>query len=635
MNNVCHTDKIILLVINFQSMKKIKDMLTIIWTAWDKQRVPKGLLIIPYVILIGILIATVPIDLRGQGFTRDLNVDLLVNQSGYTPMASKFCVVQGKRNEEFHVINTVTGKVAFRGVFRPQKGDFGKFSVADFSSLTQEGHFYVRSGNLRSYPFEISKAVYRSAIDLVVHYFSLQRCGGSTTGYLTPCHLDDGIRLDNGEHQDVTGGWHDACDLRKWVDATIYGMIGLANTYDLQQGNKKFILDELRWGNKYFLAMQEPQGYVMSFVGGDVKGHGDSNRWTDNEIERAGGTPRFVVPDQGRSRVKMLVFGSSDDRVIDTDPLNLVGQYNFITAEAMMSRITAAEDAAYSNRCLLAAKKCFKWCTRSDHDSTSAILGAAIQATVELFKATHESMYKTHAVMLANRLKELQVINQGGTISGFFYTSFLNQEPAKNIWQGCLEFISLCDLVQAFPSDQHVPVWKTMIADYAYHYLRKLSQRNSFGLIPYGLYMGDDPGGHRRIGDYWYRYFMRPELDWWVGINSNIASAGVGLIKAANILHDDKLRQLAQRQLDWIIGANPFNSSTILTVGYNPPKLFINGGEFKPATPGLPGAVMNGLGGNAADQPVIGDGDWQISEYWTPMVSYTLWLMAEASAEKG
>jgi hypothetical protein len=41
---------------------------------------------------------------------------------------------------------------------------------------------------------------------------------------------------------------------------------------------------------------------------------------------------------------------------------------------------------------------------------------------------------------------------------------------------------------------------------------------------------------------------------------------------------------------------------------------------------------MNGLGGDQNDQPVIGTGNWQISEYWTPMVAYTLWLMAEMTA---
>jgi len=29
----------------------------------------------------------------------------------------------------------------------------------------------------------------------------------------------------------------------------------------------------------------------------------------------------------------------------------------------------------------------------------------------------------------------------------------------------------------------------------------------------------------------------------------------------------------------------------------------------------------------------MGKASWQISEYWTPMVAHTLWLMAELSAK--
>ena len=55
------------------------------------------------------------------------------------------------------------------------------------------------------------------------------------------------------------------------------------------------------------------------------------------------------------------------------------------------------------------------------------------------------------------------------------------------------------------------------------------------------------------------------------------------------------------------------------------------GSTFLPNVPVLPGAVLNGLGGDTGDQADIGNGDWQISGYWTPMVAYTLWLMAELS----
>lgn len=52
-----------------------------------------------------------------------------------------------------------------------------------------------------------------------------------------------------------------------------------------------------------------------------------------------------------------------------------------------------------------------------------------------------------------------------------------------------------------------------------------------------------------------------------------------------------------------------------MTIGYNHPKQFKNGSEFYPATPLLPGTVMNGREGDKADQPVIGNGSWQISEW--------------------
>ena len=128
---------------------------------------------------------------------------------------------------------------------------------------------------------------------------------------------------------------------------------------------------------------------------------------------------------------------------------------------------------------------------------------------------------------------------------------------------------------------------------------------------------------------FWYRYFMRPDRGWWVGINANLASTGVGLIKASRILSDPRLAAQAQRQLDWILGANPHNASTVEGVGHNHPGQFINGSEFQPATPRLPGAVMNGIGGTQDDQPHLYDGQYNTAEYWTPMVAYTMWLMAE------
>ncbi|MEP6596977.1 MAG: glycoside hydrolase family 9 protein, partial [Ginsengibacter sp.] len=368
----------------------------------------------------------------------------------------------------------------------------------------------------------------------------------------------------------------------------------------------------------------------MDFVGGDLKKHSDNNRWTDNKIVRGGTDIKLITPNTGISKQLMLVSGDHDDRIIQTQPVEISAQYNFITAEALVSRITLTTDPAYSKRCIDAAKKCYDWCLKSGSDTTTGNIGAALQAVIEMYRTTGLQGYGKRATELALQLKKLQAADLPGGLSGFFYVSLSNHEPYKNIWNGCQAFIGLSDLVQLFPGDKNIQLWKSMIKDYA-DYLLLLSEKNSFGIVPWGVYEKKDPGGNRKIGEYWYRYFMEPEQEWWVGINSNIASAGIGLLKAAAVLKDGRMKASAQKQLDWILGSNPFNSSTMEGAGYNHPVHFA-GSSFIPTVPVLPGAVVNGLGGDHEDMPVIGNGDWQISEYWTPMVAYTLWLMAELSA---
>ena len=52
-------------------------------------------------------------------------------------------------------------------------------------------------------------------------------------------------------------------------------------------------------------------------------------------------------------------------------------------------------------------------------------------------------------------------------------------------------------------------------------------------------------------------------------------------------------------------------------------------GQFAPATPFLPGAVTNGISGDAEDKPQLNPGSYQECEYWTPMAAFTLWLLSE------
>ena len=543
----------------------------------------------------------------GCGRSEVVSRDILVNHVGFNPAASKCCLLSGVQAGPFSVLNTATGQTAFNGTLTPVQGDLGSYLLGNFDALRSAGTYQIAAANIRSAPFAIGPSVYRPAGDDFINYFAKQRCGDSKTGHHSPCHLDDGKRADNGQHQDVTGGWHDACDLRKWVQATIHGMIGLGRVLENETSGtrRKQILDELRWGNQYFQKMQEPDGYVMDYCGGD-----DGNRYTDNAI------------------------GSTDDRIIHVDPCELPVQFHFVTAQATVARQVSGSDPAYAKQCADAAARCLEWCVKNRSPGAANSLGAAVVALASMHRLAPSVTLVERLADYMGRLLALQVKPGGDhAISGFFLTAPDRPEPLREIMHGNLPLLAMTEALWRFPSHADAKAWRDGLKLHT-DYLLQMSQRSAFGTVPFGLYSDKDPGGNRRVGKHWYRYFMKPRDEqasaawWWVGINSHLASNGVGLCRASRLLADPRLLASAQRQLDWILGVNPFNASTVTGVGHNQPKLYSTT-TFSPPTPLIDGGVMNGIGGSESDEPTLDAGSWNTCEYWTPMVSHVMWLMDE------
>jgi hypothetical protein len=529
---------------------------------------------------------------------------VLLNHVGFRPGAAKFCLLSGKQPTSFDVVDAGTGRRVYRGRMTHIPGDLGDYVVGDFTAVREAGTYRVQATAARSEPFAVMTDVYAGAVRRCIAYFGRQRCGDSKTGYHAPCHLDDGRRTDDGRHQDATGGWHDACDVRKWVDATLYGMTGLSRVLDQPPRGQdaRQVLEELRWGNEYFLKMQEPAGYLMEYCGGN-----DGNRFTDNQPDTA------------------------DDRPVQTRVCELPAQFHFIAAQAAVVRHVRSEDPQYAATCEEAARKCFKWCTAGKRNHTSTSLAAAVLACVEMHRASGDDVWYERAAEFATELTDLQ--HRDAPVAGLFLRSSQRREPAREIMHGNLPLLALVALLERFGGRRHAGAWRDALRSHA-GYLAGMAARSAFGTVPYGVYFAADPGGGRPVGPYWYRWFMPQKKenpsspDWWVGINAHLASNGVGLSRASRLLNDPALATLAQRQLDWIVGANPFNASTVTGVGFNQPRLFVTR-EFHPPTPEIPGGVMNGLGGDDNDYVVALPGSYHTCEYWTPVVSYTMWLMNE------
>ena len=111
--------------------------------------------------------------------------------------------------------------------------------------------------------------------------------------------------------------------------------------------------------------------------------------------------------------------------------------------------------------------------------------------------------------------------------------------------------------------------------------------------------------------------------------NLDLIAAGVFLIKAAKHFGVPEYAQTAQRQLDWILGANQFDASNVEGVGYNQPHRGIFG-EFFPPVPQIPGAVFTGI----TEESFIEESYGLDNEYDMPMVGWLLYLIAQINGIK-
>ena len=195
-------------------------------------------------------------------------------------------------------------------------------------------------------------------------------------------------------------------------------------------------------------------------------------------------------------------------------------------------------------------------------------------------------------------------------------------------------------MIAAAPQHPNAPRWRDAMHAIAERYC-EIAARNPWGLVATHFELRDPPvtangkasaplrlgsirprtsGGTAKLLTYEYRRFL---------YHYDIMLAGLFLNRAAEITGDTTCRAVAQRQLDWVMGCNPFDASAIEGVGYNQPPRGIYG-EFFPPTPQIPGAVSIGLSAHSFKPESYGSAN----EYDMPVVGNVLCLMAEQAKQQ-
>lgn len=503
------------------------------------------------------------------------------------------------------------------------RGDLGPCLTADFTDLEREAIYQINVGDEHCVPFFIRENVWRRTLPKVVGYYRYQRCGVDVPGVHPICHLDDARRRDTGEHVNEVGGWHDAGDLRKWMDVTMLNGIALLNLVrnipNPQPGDPTHeqVLDEVRHGNRYFLKMQDTDGRIWHDTAGGVNGDNSDNHWTDN------------------------IVGTPDDRYINTRKTEEIAA-TFVTLQALVSQLYSPSDPAYAALCLRAGTRAWDGSARCG--STLAVAWWAL-AACELYRATQQPRYRSEALRLGGDLMALQAKTFGAgqrEVRGYWTENEHPSEdpplrPYYNVVFPAMPAYALLELYDIFQDAEDRPKWIDAVRMHLDEYVLPMSQRNPYRIIPSGLFVGQPTAETYRplAGRLTYRYFMPVRKGfWWLGINSHLGNYALLAARFA-VLERDRPRgvkeyiDLAYRQLEWIMGANPFGATLMTGEGMRNPyphSRFVGL---------IPGGIMNGIAGNAEDEPVLDQAyaiDWRTNEYWSPHVAYYLWSVSSLEA---
>lgn len=280
-----------------------------------------------------------------------------MNSLGFVPKQRKEATLLSKTST-FEIKNASTHQSVFSGETTGpyfQEDVNQEVWMADFSSLTETGEFYMELPNgEKSAVFAINNRVYHYPFRVSMLGFYLWRCGTAVHAEhnenvysYAACHLEDGYDdyIGNAGHQrDGVGGWHDAGDYGKYtVNAGItLGMLFMAWDYfqpavkDISfipnsESEMPDFLAELKWEMDWILKMQYPDG------SGRV-----SHKLTRTNFSG------FIMPEFDDEKRFFTEWSSA-------------ATASFVAVTAKASQIFADYDPSFSEKCLNAARLSYQY----------------------------------------------------------------------------------------------------------------------------------------------------------------------------------------------------------------------------------------------------------------------------------
>lgn len=493
--------------------------------------------------------------------------------SGYRSQGRKQALIQGFEGE-FSLLNE-RGEAVFTAAAQPQEDGF---ALLDFSCVTDGGWYTLKAGDAVSRPFPIGHDAYLSAAWKTVNFFFAERCGFPVQGAHAECHLDVMSRHPDGRQKCVAGGWHDAGDLtqdgRNTMECSLAMMELAEATAQTEPELSARALEEARWGLDWMTRIRWGDGYRHC---GRIIGF-----YTDNII---GTTDDVVTRAENRTYDNLLsaqVFAHAARAFRQEDPM-------YAVLCGRMAREDMVFGAQWVNR---APTQSFSFATQLQLNAQAALSETALYRAFGEQERLEQAARYARVIMRCQQMETPEGFSL--PVRGYFYET-VEKKREQTYFHRSYEHVpvqALCELLRLAPDHSDAPLWRASLTAYAQG-MKAALHLTPYRLVPSAVYQLDNADfsnmyheGSRSVGEPTMeeynaqllagvrldeRHYLRvfPVAHQFRGFHAIHLAKTIAALEAAQVLGDEELRDIGARQLEWVMGFNPFASCGQYGEGYH------------------------------------------------------------------
>ena len=533
---------------------------------------------------------------------------IVYSTTGYGVESEKSAIVRVKNNNgKFQLIDNISNGVVYEGNINSKKTSNGSFETIDFSGFKKEGQYFIRVADITTRPFYINRNIWVNSAWRVLNFIFCERCGYAVPGKHGVCHSDLNASF-KGKIFPFNGGWHDAADMSQQVlqsGEIVYSLLEMANRAKEKNNNELFLRlqEEAEFGIDCILKSRLGDGYRAQTWGTNLRTDGFIGTGDDS-------TRRRQVHVHNRAFENFVFAG-----------IEAYASMHIANDNALKENLrkVAIEDYAFARKRFDSLGFADLSSIGGGGDHAAMASNSQYSANISfaaslLYKLTADRFYADEAakaIQYTLQSQRTEPLNDKDKLSGFFYRD-LNKISIVHYTHQSRDQVymqALTALCETQPDNPDYRKWAESIRMYG-TYLKTIMQYvNPYGLVPSGVYNVDEvkdsvnfykvqvgifsgaakdykeqlENGFKLDDEHYLRIFPV-----WFSFKGNAAvqlSTGKAAALCGKFLKDKELMNIAEQQLFWIVGKNPFGQSLIWGEGSNYPQLYT----------ALPGETVGGI----------------------------------------